>query len=168
MQWRSRYSHAHTLSTSLSTLSSKRGNKTVSFFLTIFMRNRALSLVHILSTSSAKCGPRPSVFYGLYVKSSSGYTCLVRILSTTFRIEARTRGNRHPPAATTDSHFTRTNAGFCARECFQPWIHTFPDAHTLPNYLMMMWLTWWCGWHDDWGDDVVAMMVRQLAVDNRP
>ena len=28
---------------------------------------------------------------------------------------------------------------------------------------MMMWLTWWCGWHDDW-DDVVAMLVRQLAM----
>ena len=23
-------------------------------------------------------------------------------------------------------------------------------------------------WHDDWDDDVVAMMVRQLAIDNRP
>ena len=32
MQRRSRYSHARTLSTSLSTLSSKRGNKTVIFF----------------------------------------------------------------------------------------------------------------------------------------
>ena len=29
------------------------------------------------------------------------------------------------------------NAEFCARECFQPWIHMFPNAHT-----------WWCGWHD--------------------
>ena len=31
----------------------------------------------------------------------------------------------------------------------------------------MMWLTSWCGWHDDWDDDVVAMIVRQLAIDNR-
>ena len=28
--------------------------------------------------------------------------------------------------------------------------------------------SWWCGWHDDWDDDVVAMMVRQLAIENRP
>ena len=39
---------------------------------------------------------------------------------------------------------------------------------TLPNYLMMIWLTWWCGCHDDWDDDVFAMMVRQIAIDNRP
>ena len=35
---------------------------------------------------------------------------------------------------------------------------------TLPNYLLMMWLTWWCGWHDDWDEDLVAVMVRQLAM----
>ena len=29
-------------------------------------------------------------------------------------------------------------------------------------------LTSWCGWHDDWDGDVVAMMVRQLAIDKRP
>ena len=49
------------------------------------------------------------------------------------------------------------NAGFCARECFQPWIHAFPIAHTsqlLDDDVidMMMWLTWWlrwwCGCHD--------------------
>ena len=121
MTWSSRYSRAHTLSTSL-------------------------------STSSSKSAPRLSVFDGFFVKSSSRYS-LVRILSATFRIEARNRGNGDPPAATTDGHFTRKNAGFC----FQPWIHAFPIAHTsqlLDDDVidMMMWLTWWlrwcCGCHD--------------------
>ena len=44
-------------------------------------------------------------FYDFYVKSNSHYS-LVHILSTTFWIEARARRNRHPPTATTDSHFT--------------------------------------------------------------
>ena len=47
-------------------------------------------------------------------------------------------------------------------------LRTRSRSVTLPNYLMMMWLAWWCGWHDDWYDDGVAMMVRQLAIDNRP
>ena len=103
-----------------------------------------------LSTLSSKIGPNPSVFDDLYVKSSSRYS-LVHILSTTFRIEPWNRGNRDPPAATRDSHFTLKNAGFCARECFQPWIHTFPIAHTsqlLDDVVdmmieMMMWLPYW-------------------------
>ena len=28
---------------------------------------------------------------------------------------------------------------------FHPWIQTLPNCYTLPNYLMMMWLTWKCG-----------------------
>ena len=39
------------------------------------------------------------------------------------------------------------NPRFRARKCFQTWIHSFPTA--LPNYLIMTWLTWWCGWLDD-------------------
>ena len=100
-----------------------------------------------------KCSePNVSVFYDFYVKSSSHYS-LEHILSTTFRIEARTCGNRDPPAATTDGHSTRKKTGSCARECFQ-----------LDDYVidMMMWL------RGDWDDDVVAMMVRQLAIGNRP
>ena len=95
----------------------------------------------------AKSGPKLSVSYVFYVKSSSRCS-LAHILLPTFRIEARSRGNRDPPAATTDSHFTQ--------KCFQPWIHAFRIAHTsqlLDDVIdMMMWLTWWlrwwCGCHD--------------------
>ena len=107
-----------------------------------------------------KCSENLSFFYDFYVKPSSLYS-LVHILSITFRIEARPRTATLP----------EKNQGFCARECFQPWIiHAFPIAHTSQllddNCLIMMWLTWWWGWHDDWDDDVLAMMVRQLAIDN--
>ena len=109
-----------------------------------------------LATLSSKSGPMLSVFfYDFYVKSSSRYS-LVRILPTTLRIEPRNRGNRDAPAATADGHFTRRNTGFCAGECFQPWIHTFPIAHTSQllhddvvdmMIEMMMWLPWW---RDSW------------------
>ena len=104
-----------------------------------------------------KCFETLSFFLRFYVKPSARYS-LVHILSTTSRIEARNRRNRDPPAATTDSHFTRKKSiGFCARDCFQPWIHTLPTAPTsqlLDDDVigMMMWLTWWlrwwCGCHD--------------------
>ena len=54
---------------------------------------------------------------------------------------------RRPRTATLPEKST----GFCARECFQAWIHTFPIAHTsqlLDDDVidMMMWLTWWLRW----------------------
>ena len=48
--------------------------------------------------------------------------------------------------------------GFRTRQCFQTWIHAFPISHTSQLF------AWWCGCHDDWGDDVVAIMVRKLAM----
>ena len=59
------------------------------------------------------------------------------------------------------------HAGFCVARVFSAVNSRVPDR-SHPNYLMMMWLTLWCGWHDDWDDNVVAMIVRQLAMDNRP
>ena len=64
-------------------------------------------------------------------------------------IEASNRGNRDPPAATTDGHL-----GFAPESAFKREF-TCSRSLTLPNYLMMMRLTWWCGWHDD----VVDMMM---------
>ena len=165
-------------------------------------------LVHILSTSSSKSGPRPSVFHDFYMinylmtmwaademklwlQSCAHFVDLIvdlilkkwcnpvtvcddfvlnRALATvscTFcwplsgsrRATAETKTlQRWPPTAT----LPEKNTGFCARECFQPWIHTFPIVHTsqLINYFMMMWLTWWCGGHGDWDDDVLAMMIE--------
>ena len=77
------------------------------------------------------------------------------------RIEARNRGNRDPPAATADSHFTwKKTQGFAPESVFKREF-TRSRSLTLPNYRC------WCGWHDDWDDDVGAMMLRQLATDNR-
>ena len=63
-----------------------------------------------------------------------------RPLSGSRRETAETETLRRPPTATLPEKNTR----FCTRECFQPWLHTFPIAH------MMMRLTWWCDsylWH---------------------
>ena len=143
----SRYCLVHILSTS-----SSKSAKCLSVFYDFYVKSSSrYSPVRILSTSSSKSGPGLSVFYGFYVTSSSRYS-LMHILSTSSRIEARNRGNRDHPAATTDSHFTRKNAGFCAPGCFQPWIHTFPIAHTSQlldgdvidmMIQMMMWAPWW-------------------------
>ena len=160
MKRSSRYSRAHTLSTSWSTSSSKIGPNPSVF--DDFLANRALARV-----SCTFCRPhlqkaQKSCQFsdGSYVKSSSHYS-LVRILpasssksgknviflrflcgielwlqsratflSTTFRIEARNRRHRHPPATTTDSHFTGKYTWCCAQDGFQPWIHKFPMAHT--------------------------------------
>ena len=123
-------------------------------FFTILMLNRALATV-----SCAFCRPhlpkvvRDCQFLQFYVNSSSRYS-LAHILSTTFRIEARTCGSRDPPAATTDCHFTlKSNIGFRARKCFQPSIHTLPIARASQRLHddvggMMVCFSWWCGWHD--------------------
>ena len=104
--------------------------------------------VRILSTSSSKNGPNPSVFYNLsepvsfvfalcYIELSHS---LVHILSSTFRIEAQNLGNTDLPAATADSHFTRKNTWFCAESVFS---REFTRSRSLAflNYFMMMWLT---------------------------
>ena len=124
----------------------------------------------------AKSAPNPSDFYDFHVKSSSCccYT-LVRILPTSspnsgmdpaivlrFWCEtelslqsradfvdhfpdrgAKPRKQRPSSGRQLRPLYPKKNAGFRTRECFQPWIHAFPL-----NYFMMMWLTWWCGWHD--------------------
>ena len=92
-----------------------------------------------LSTSSSKSGPSLSVFDDFYVKSSSRDS-LVHILSTTFL-----RGNRDPLAATTDDHFTRKKRRVLRPRLFSSVNSRVPDR----SHFMMMWLTWWCGWHDD-------------------
>ena len=103
------------------------------------------SRAHFADLIFNKC--KKSIFlYDIYVKWKSRHSH-VHILSTTFRIEPRNRGNRDPPAATTDSHFTWKNTWFCARESFSREFMRSRSL-TLLNYLMMMRLTWWCGWHD--------------------
>ena len=76
--------------------------------------------------------------------------------STTFPIEARKRGNRDLPAATAEGHCTRKNHRVFTPESVFKRELTRSRSLTLPNYVMMMWLTsmiemmmWqWCGCHD--------------------
>ena len=171
--------------------------RTPQFFLRFFLRNRAFAEVSCAFCRHHLKRSQPSIVSRLYVinylmtkwstyqielllqsrahfvdlisKSGPRAFSFLRCLCETelslqsranfvyhFPGSRRAPGNRDPLAATPDGHFTRKNAWFCARECFQAWIHVFPTT----------W--WWCGWHDDWDDDVVAMMVRQLAIDKRP
>ena len=90
-----------------------------------------------------------SFFYDIYVKSSSRYS-LVHILSTTFRIERNfpSSGDHGQPLYPKKHGFLR------------PRVFSAVNSHVPDRSHLMMWLTWWCGWHDD----VVDMMVRQLAV----
>ena len=106
-------------------------------------------------TLPGKSGPSPSVFTilvwnrALATVSCSFFRPLSGLRSETAETETL---QRQPRTATLPEKNTR----FCARECFQPWIHTFPIAHTSPLLDdvidMMMWLTWWlrwwCGCHD--------------------
>ena len=55
--------------------------KNCSFWWIYVKPNSRYSLVHILSTSSSKSGPTPSVFYDFYAKSSSYYS-LVHVWSS--------------------------------------------------------------------------------------
>ena len=71
MKWSSRYSRAHTLSTSLSTSSSKSGPKLLFCDDFSVKPGSCYSLVHILSTASLKRGPNLLVLYDLYVTWSS-------------------------------------------------------------------------------------------------
>ena len=48
---------------------------------------------------------------------------------------------------------------FVLESSFKPGF-THSRTVTLPNYLMMMWLTWWCAGHDD----VVDMIATMLAI----
>ena len=135
--------------------------KVVRTVIFLWNQNSRCSPVRILSTSSSKSAKKETlVFYDFSVKSSSRYS-LVHILSTlsgSRRATAETETLQRRPRTPTVPAKTQGFAPKCvfSRDC------TRSRSLTLPNYLMMMWLTWWCGWHDDWDDDVVAMMVRQL------
>ena len=133
----------------------------LSFFshvFTMFIWNRVLATV-----SRTFCRPhRPKVvwdrqFFAICIWNRALVTVSCTFCRPLSWIEPRDRGNRDPPAATSDGHFTWKNTRFCARECFQAWIHTFPLACTsqlLHDDVidMMIWLTWWlrwwCGCHD--------------------
>ena len=100
----------------------------------------------ILSTSSSKSAPMPSVSNDLlWNRALATVTVLCTFCRPLVPIEPRNRGNRDPPSATTAA-FTLKNTGFRIRVRFQAWIHVFPISHTSQLH------SWWCGCHDDWGD----------------
>ena len=144
----SRYNPVHVLST-LSFKSSLRPSFFHEFLWSItwwrcgwhMNSSSRYSLVRILSTSSSKSGLNRSVFCDSY--------SLVHILSTTCPDRGKQPRKQRPSSGDHGRPL-----GFRARECFQAWIHVFPIAHTSQlldddAVDMMMWLTWWCGWHDD-------------------
>ena len=127
----------------------------------IFKWNWALSL----QSRAPSCWPhlqkvvRSCKFYDFYVKSSSLYS-LVHILSTTFpdqgahpRKQRPSTGDRGRPL------YPKKTQGFAPESVFSREF-TRSRSLTLRTYLQMLWLTSWCGSHDD----VVDMTVWQLAV----
>ena len=146
------------------------------FLFTVCMRNRALATVSCTFCrphfhSFSKSGPKVSFFHdfmwsttwwrcGWHMKPNSRYS-LVHILSTTFpdwgsqpRKQRPSSGDRGQPL------YLKKTQGFAPESVFKREF-TRSRSLTLPNYRC------WCGWHDDWDDDVGAMMLRQLATDNR-
>ena len=196
MKFCSRFSRARTLSTSLSTSSSKSWKKPVRFsrFLcvielslqsrahfdnlifkkwktycfTFFLCNRALATVSLTFCRShlqkvSRSGQFLTIL--LWNRALATVSCrFCRPLSGSRRATTETDSLQSQPRTATLPEKTE---GFAPGSVFSREF-TRSRSLTLPNYLMMVWLTWWCGWHDDWDDDVVAMMVRQLAIDNRP
>ena len=127
------------------------------FFYDFYVKSSShYSPVRILSTS-----PDPTVFYDFYVKSSSRYRYSpVGHFPQSSRKTAETKTLLRRPAAT----FTRTNGRFRARECFQDfqaWIHAFPISHA-----SQLLLSWWCGCHDECGDDCGCHHGEKASHDN--
>ena len=110
----------------------KQWSEPVSFFFRFLSEIELLlqSRAHFVDLIFKKCN-KTLIFLDFYVKSSSRYN-LVHILSTTFRIEARTRGKRDPPVATTDGHFMRKKQGFAPESLFNSEIRRSQPL-TLPN-----------------------------------
>ena len=85
--------------------------------------------------------------------------------STSFADRGLQLRKRRPYFGDHGSRFPRTNLGFRARESLQAWIRAFPTCYSsqldddMVEFFdvveMMMWLTWWCDWHDD----VIDMMM---------
>ena len=135
------------------------------------------SLVHILSTSSSKSGPRPSVFYDFCVKSSSRYSVVHIFCRPHLKKVVRARQFLaifiwNGALATVACAFYRPLSGSrrTTAENGQPLYLKKKNRVLRPrvfsavnsrvrsgSHFPTTW--WWC----DWDDDVVDMMVRQLA-----
>ena len=96
-------------------------------------------------------------FYSFYVKSSSCYS-IVQILFTTFCDRGAQPRKQRPSSGDHGRPLYKRKHGYLRARVFSSVNSRVPDR----SHFSTTW--WWCGWHDD----VVDMMVRQLAIDDRP
>ena len=107
----------------------------------------------ILSTSSSKSAPRPSVSNDLlWNRALATVTVLCTFCRPLVPIEPRNRGNRDPPSATTAATLPEKIKGFAPESCFKFEL-TRSRSLTLPNYIH---------------DDVVAMMIEATIMVRKP
>ena len=110
------------------------------------------SLAHFADLIFQNCSEPLSFFTFFKWKSSSRYSP-VHILSTTFPDRAAHPQKQRPRQPLYPKKYRvsrpRVSSSLNSR---------VPD----PNTSQL--LAWWCGCHDDWGDDVVAIMMRKLAM----
>ena len=145
-------------------------------FLRFYMKSSSRdSLVHILSTSSSKSGPKSFTFFndcmwstiwwrcGRQRKSSPRYS-LVPILSTSspksgprlsvfhdFCVKSSYRNSLAHNLWTAFAHLRKTETLQRWPETLQRWPFA-PDRSHLPT-------TWWCDWHDNVVDMMIEMMI---------
>ena len=81
---------------------------------------------------------------------------------------AKLFGTHGRTSATAEATLLGKTQGF-ARECFHLWIHARLNSF-MSQLLdwwcvvdMMMWLTWWCGWHDDVADMMAGMLTMAVV-----
>ena len=130
--------------------------ETVSFYDFYVKLNSRYSLVHILPISFSKSALGPSIFHDLYVESNFNYN-FVRILPTPSSKRAPNAwvfsdfylksSSRYSLARIFSTLFSQSAPTLTFCFIFKPEF-TRSRPVSLPNYLMTMWLTWWCGWHD--------------------
>ena len=108
------------------------------------------SLVHLLQASSSKkCSGPDNFLNDFYVKSSSCYSPVLPILSTTFSDRAAKPRKRRPSfSATTATTLPEKMQGFAPESVFKPDL-TRSRSLTLPNYLH---------------HDAVAMMIDEIKL----
>ena len=148
------------------------------------------SLVHIASTSSSTSAPNPSVFLrflceikfslrsrahfvDLILQKGPGPVSLFYDFLSEFELSLESRAHfvNHFPNRGAKPRKQRPSSGDHGRPLYPEKTPVFVPksvSSVIPDRSHFPTTWWWCGWHDDWDDDVVAMMVRQPAIDNRP
>ena len=108
--------------------------------------------IELLQQSRADAGlvfPKRCDSSSILKCKSSSRDCFVRFLWTTLPDRAPKPRKQRPSFGDPGSHITRINTGFHVRQCFNPWIHTFPSCRSsllLPHANCSCSL---CCWHDD-------------------